>query len=268
MPGTGVIGGLHGNGSVEVVFDTTLVSPEASYDRATGVCAVSCHDRGGARARPAWSETAPMGCSDCHGSPPQGHFPGPCTRCHAEGNATGTALLSGRLHMNGKVDLGDGSGQCGACHGSGDSPWPSTAAHPAHETPSLSAAVACASCHPVPSTVLEPTHLDGVVQVALSGLAVARGATPTWSGGACASVACHGAGLVDPPAVVPVWADASGAASRCGTCHPIPPTQHTPSTSCDRSDCHGGEVAENAQGVSFIAPGGKALHMNGIVDHN
>jgi predicted CxxxxCH...CXXCH cytochrome family protein len=170
--------------------------------------------------------------------------------------------------MNGKVDLGDGSGKCGACHGSGDSPWPSTAAHLAHEAPSFSAPLACANCHPVPSTVLDSTHLDGVVHVAFSGLAVARGAAPIWSGGACASVACHGAGLVDPPTVVPIWADVSGAAKQCGTCHPIPPTQHTPSTSCDRSDCHGGEVTENAQGVSFIGPSGKALHDNGIIDHN
>src|SRR5262249_3331160 len=49
MPGAEVVGGVHGNGSVEVRFDTTVVGPEASYDRRTGECSVSCHHLGGAR---------------------------------------------------------------------------------------------------------------------------------------------------------------------------------------------------------------------------
>ena len=33
VPGPGVIGGLHGNGSVDIIYDTKLVGPEASFDR-------------------------------------------------------------------------------------------------------------------------------------------------------------------------------------------------------------------------------------------
>ena len=67
-PSGNVVSGLHADGVVEVVFDTARVSPEASYDRASGTCAVSCHDQGGARPRPAWNEPGPMKCGDCHGS--------------------------------------------------------------------------------------------------------------------------------------------------------------------------------------------------------
>ena len=125
VPGSPVIGGLHGDGIVEVTFDTTLVPGEPSYDASTGSCAVYCHAQGGAKPSVTWTEpVTPVGCGDCHRSPPAGHFAGPCTGCHAEANATGTALTGGPLHLNGKVDLGDGSGQCGACHGTADSPWP------------------------------------------------------------------------------------------------------------------------------------------------
>lgn len=265
-----VISGRHGNGVVDVVFDPTLVPPSTSasgtYDAASGACAVSCHDRGGARPRPSWQEKTPMGCNDCHHAPPANHFPGPCTNCHAEPNATGTALGGGPLHLNGRVDLGDGSGKCGACHGrTDDDPWPSAGAHPAHEAPSIAAAIACATCHPVPSTIIDAVHLDGTIHVAFSGLAFARGAMPAWNGASCSQVACHGANLADP-AATPVWNDTSGKAAACGTCHPIPPTQHTSSTSCNRASCHGGEVMLDPNGIPLIAPGGRAVHVDGIVE--
>jgi predicted CxxxxCH...CXXCH cytochrome family protein len=208
-----------------------------------------------------------MGCNDCHRSPPAQHFPGACTHCHPQVNAAGTSLSRGALHLDGRVELGDGSGRCGACHGSGDSPWPSAGAHAAHQSPTLGSPVACASCHPVPSTIEDPVHLDGTVHVAFSGLALARGAAPTWDGARCSSAACHGAGLVDPPAVVPQWTDTSGAASRCGACHGIPPSQHTSSKSCGDANCHPGEVALDAAGVPSITLAGRALHINGVIDH-
>src|SRR5260370_13244741 len=132
VPSSDVISGVHGNGSTEIVFDKAIVSAEASYDRATGQCAVSCHDRGGARARPMWTDANAMTCGDCHASPPVGHFPGACSTCHREANATGTALVANALHMNGRVDPGDASGGCGACHGHRDDPWPMRAAHSSH----------------------------------------------------------------------------------------------------------------------------------------
>jgi predicted CxxxxCH...CXXCH cytochrome family protein len=265
-PGSPVIAGLHGDGVVEVTFDPAVVPGPASYDGATGACAVSCHDHGGTKPRVTWTEAAsPVGCNDCHLSPPPGHSPGPCSGCHAEANAGGTALTGGPLHLNGKVDLGDGSGLCGACHGTGSSPWPSTAAHPAHQNPTLSLPLACSSCHVVPETILDPVHLDGTVHVAFSGLAVARGAQPIFAGGRCTNVACHGARLADPPAT-PAWDDASGAQALCGACHGTPPSEHTTSTACSRSDCHGSEVTLDSSGAPRISTTGKVLHVDGIIE--
>jgi hypothetical protein len=42
--------------------------------------------------------------------------------------------------------------------------------------------------------------------------------------------------------------------------------QHTPSTSCDRSTCHGDEIARDTTGALSIAPGGRARHVNGVID--
>lgn len=266
VPGSPVIGGLHGDSIVEVTFDPTLVPEEASYDRTTGACAVLCHDQGGAKPIVTWTEApSPIGCGDCHRSPPSGHYAGSCSGCHAEANATGTALSGGPLHLNGKVDLGNGSGLCGACHGSGNSAWPRTAAHAAHQSPTLTVPVACANCHVVPSSILDPAHLDGTVHVTFSELATARSSVPVWDGASCVNVACHGANLADP-APVPTWDDASGTQSKCGACHGIPPSQHTASTSCDRSDCHGSEVTLDANGVPHISASGQMLHVDGVIE--
>jgi predicted CxxxxCH...CXXCH cytochrome family protein len=268
-PGKDVISGLHGNGIVEVTFDKTTVGPEGIFDSTTGQCSVTCHDSGGLRPKPTWSQTTPIGCNDCHLSPPPGHFSGSCTNCHAEANANGTALTGGPLHLDGRVELGNGNGTCGACHGTGSSPWPSTAAHPSHENPTLSVPVACTSCHVVPASIFSPGHLNGVIDVQFSGLATARGSDPTWSSSSCTGVACHGANLPETPAVVPIWTDTSGAAAKCGACHGIPPqVGHTPSTDCGRSDCHGSEVGETTAGLPFITTAGLALHIDGIIEVN
>lgn len=264
-PGKPTISGLHADGAVEVVFDSTVVRGEASFDGRSGACAVSCHDRGGARSQPAWTETSPMGCGDCHASPPANHFSGPCSTCHGDANADGTALTDTSLHLNGRVDVGDGSGQCGACHGDGADPWPKTGAHTAHRSPILSTPVECNDCHVVPASLHAAGHLNGTVEVVLSGRATARGARPVWDGATCTEVACHGAGLVDPPALVPRWTDTSGAAKTCTACHGAPPTQHTASTSCDRSTCHGSEVSRDAQGRLGITGSGRATHIDGLV---
>jgi predicted CxxxxCH...CXXCH cytochrome family protein len=163
------------------------------------------------------------------------------------------------------VDVGDGTGGCSACHGSNGSPWPTTGAHAAHQSPALTTPIDCASCHPVPQNLHDAGHLDGVVQVKFGGRAEDRGAAPTWDGASCREVACHGARLRDAPLVVPAWNDASGAASACGACHGIPPSQHTASTSCDRSTCHGTEVTRGF-GTLAISAAGKTLHVNGVID--
>jgi predicted CxxxxCH...CXXCH cytochrome family protein len=260
-PGDPVIAGTHGNGTVEVLTDAAL-----SFDPATKTCTNSCHARGGARPKPAWTETTPMGCGDCHASPPAGHFAGSCTGCHREANATGTAfLVSPVLHINGKVDLGDGSGKCGACHGTGDDPWPSTNAHPGHQAPVSASAAPCTSCHVVPTAFGVGTDhpRGGSATVAFSGLAVTRGAPAAYSGGSCRAVYCHGAGLEGSTAATPAWADTSGVAQACGACHTTPPpAPHPASPAC--SLCHDdGLVTPSGP---QIAPAFAKLHINGVVD--
>jgi predicted CxxxxCH...CXXCH cytochrome family protein len=262
-----VIGGLHGDGVVEIQFDPAVVPNEASFDPRTGACAVACHDRKGKRPRLAWTDRGPLGCNDCHSSPPAAHFPGPCTSCHREANANGTALTNASLHINGRTDLGDGSGKCGACHGQGDSPWPTTGAHAAHRNPKLAGDIACDSCHTVPAAIDAPGHLDGRVTVSFGGAARARLARPVWNGTSCSAVACHGDKLSGASVTAPAWNDGSGAASACGACHGIPPQdQHTTSTSCDRSTCHGAVVTRGATGVPMIDPSRRAFHVNGVID--
>lgn len=261
--GNPVIGGLHGDGALEIAFDAARVFPEMSWDPTTKACAVSCHDRGGSRAKPSWNDTTPMGCNDCHTSPPANHYVGACNRCHAEANATGTALSGGPLHMNGRIDLGDGSGKCGACHGSGDDPYPTDAVHHAHASPTISAPVACDNCHVVPTSIHAPGHFGSTASVVFANHALDRGASPTWDGVSCHDVACHGAKLADPPAA-PAWSDASGKESACGACHGVPPTNHTTSLDCNRSTCHGAETTSPP--TITITPSGTALHINGAID--
>ncbi len=53
---------------------------DPSYDPSTGGCTVSCHAQGGAKPQVTWTApSTPVGCGDCHGSPPSGHYPGSCT---------------------------------------------------------------------------------------------------------------------------------------------------------------------------------------------
>jgi predicted CxxxxCH...CXXCH cytochrome family protein len=265
LPGTPVIGGTHGDGAPTVAFDTKLVAPGGTYDPKTASCTVSCHDKGGAQARPGWFDP-PATCGSCHASPPENHHPGLCTTCHREANADGTALSGGPMHFNGKVDLGDGTGGCGACHGKGDDPMPKTNAHQSHRSPSLGPAVDCGNCHQTHvGNLYDAGHLDGVVQVTLGGHAADRGVMPAWDGASCSNVACHGAGLVEMPTVIPTWTDQSGAAMACGACHGIPPINHTPATDCGRSDCHASQWTKDGASRA-ITELGKMLHIDGIIE--
>ena len=266
VPGTTVIGGTHGNGTVDVRLDTMTAGASATFDASTKSCATTCHTRGGARPTPAWNEKAPMKCGDCHASPPPGHLAGACTNCHREANATGTAFLTRAvLHVNGHVDLGDGSNKCGACHGRADDPWPSTNAHPAHQKPEAAMAAPCASCHVVPDRFGPGTShpRGGAPTVTLGGLAVTRATPATYVTGSCREVYCHGAGLEGTVAAVPAWTDTSGGARACGACHGTPPAPpHVGSPSCDL--CHRDGVV-TSQGAR-IAPEWATLHINGAVD--
>jgi len=262
-PALGALDGAHTDGYVEVAFDRTVAGGQAQWTPADRLCTGTCHDRGGDQPTPAWgSGGAPRGCNSCHGSPPRDHFAGPCTGCHAEANATGSALASPRLHVNGKVDLGNGNGTCGACHGSGASPWPNTGAHAAHQAPAGAAPVACETCHAVPDpSDAHPRRAGGAV-IRLAGLATNGGAPATYDPATrtCAATYCHaGAGAA---LAAPRWNDGPSARA-CGSCHAAPPPPpHAQGTSCGASSCHEGITA----GALVISVAGRAVHVNGRID--
>jgi predicted CxxxxCH...CXXCH cytochrome family protein len=252
VPAAGKLDGAHGDGQAEVWFDHSVAGREARFDPGSKRCTGTCHARGGARPQPAWTD-ARMGCNDCHGSPPPDHYRGACTSCHREANADGTALGDPVLHVDGKVDLGDGSGRCGACHGSGDDPWPATGAHRAHAAPAAADPVACASCHEVPRPGERHPVGRGGASVRFAALAVRGGRRASYDPvtRTCAGTYCHeGRGAAAP---APRWTD-GGAATACSSCHGTPPPPpHVQTSACSGSTCH--------------APAtGAPLHVNGAID--
>jgi predicted CxxxxCH...CXXCH cytochrome family protein len=262
------LNGSHADGRVDVRFDEQLAGADAQYDRVSGQCTVRCHARGGARPMPSFTESGPVGCSDCHGAPPDNHYAGTCDGCHIESNADGSALKAHVLHMNGRVDVGNGSGRCTACHGKGDDPAPPTASHRLHGATLLSAPVDCAECHVVPADVSSPGHLDlgasTPADVRFGARASARQQLPSYADGSCRQVACHGAGLPDNFERALRW-DAP-ARGTCQGCHGIPPTrQHPSDPSCATLVCHGNEVAVGTP-LPSITESGRQLHINGVTD--
>lgn len=256
-PAAGRLDGVHANGWVDVWFDFALAGREARFDANERRCTGTCHARGGARPAPAWNE-APMTCNDCHQSPPREHYGGTCTSCHREADATGTKLTKPSLHANGKIDLGDGSGRCGSCHGQGDDPWPSTGAHQAHAKPSSARAVSCETCHAAPGA--RHPEGKGAATVQLGGLAVRGGRRAVFDPATktCAETYCHeGSGGAAP---APRWTDSSSLG--CSSCHAMPPPgPHVPSTTCGGAACHEGRTTSDG-----MTPAGRFDHVNGIID--
>lgn len=243
----GLAAGLHGDGEVQA-------DP--------GACA-SCHDRGGAVPSPRWTDT--LECGSCHESPPEDHYEGACNACHDEAAPDASALVPGPLHANGRVDLGDGSGGCGACHGEGDDPMPGTGSHAAHARSRTSAPIDCGACHDVPAEPGALGHFDRTpgAEVRFGALASARGALPIFEDGTCRNVACHGAGLDGGSQLEPTWGALDGLASRCGACHGTPPpAPHTDQDTCASTSCHGGLVGPGPS----ITDLGRATHVDGRID--
>jgi len=264
--GANILDGVHGNGSVDVAITSPIAGP-SSYDAIARTCTTGCHARAGAaKPKPAWTDRGPLACGDCHGAPPPQHYAGACTSCHHEANATGTGLTSTPvLHVNGKVDLGDGTGTCGACHGSGDDPWPKTGAHATHRAPSSARAVACETCHVVPKAYgPDAGHpVGGGAKVVFSGIADARDAGATYDAPTCKNVYCHGGGLVGTTPATPYWTDTSGASKTCTGCHGQPPSApHPTTTTC--YTCH--------RSVTDPAPDGGVIltspneHVDGVTN--
>jgi predicted CxxxxCH...CXXCH cytochrome family protein len=263
-PASGTLEGAHTDGYVEVWFDHAVAGRAAQFDGSAKQCTGTCHDRGGLLPHPTWTETTPLDCNSCHTSPPKAHFTGPCTSCHREANAIGTALTAPRLHVNGKVDLGDGSGKCGACHGTGASPWPTTGAHAAHRSPAGAAPMPCETCHAVPGPGDAHPIRAGAAVVRFTGLATTGGSPASYDATTktCAATYCHdGVGGSKP---APRWTDGP-AASACGSCHSTPPpAPHVQDTSCGSSSCH--EGITTGGGALELTIAGRAVHVNGLID--
>lgn len=259
--GPGDFGGAHGDGAVQVRL-AAIAGPLARFDAATKTCTTRCHAGPGAsRPSPVWTDPKPSTCDACHGAPPPSHPKGRCSLCHAEVDDTGTKLVSTKLHLDGRVEVGDGTGKCGSCHGKGDDPWPRTGAHGTHASPLNAASVACAGCHVVPGPGAAHPAGRGFAAVRFAGLAAKGGAKPSWEAATktCGGTYCH-AGVSGGSKPAPTWLDPTGAG--CGTCHGLPPSApHVASTACGTGTCHGGVVS-----ASMITAKGKAVHVDGTID--
>lgn len=257
------------------------------YDAATQTCVVYCHGATlGKGPSPAWTSEEGLGCAGCHGFPPAAPHPDSptCGDCHV--TAAGPTLDT-ELHIDGTVQLSGGTVtdtsdtgvpavSCVGCHGAGDNPAPppdtqgrsdttlrSVGAHDAHVLGTArAAAVDCAVCHPVPVAVNEAGHLDGIVDVAFTGIARADGHAPTWDPGTatCADTACHSRPGGATP--TPVWTQVDGTQVVCGSCHSLPPpSPHPANNDCSRSGCHDSGVV--GPGPTILDP---SRHGNGVVD--
>jgi predicted CxxxxCH...CXXCH cytochrome family protein len=233
---------------------------------------------GNAGNAPRWTRVGvgEAACGTCHGIPPPRSAGHPqrtaCGDCHP--GYTSTSVVAA-THADGAVQTG--ALGCTACHGDssrgattvnpqlaaappldvdGESATsaPGVGAHQVHLNGSaLSGALACTECHAVPAAVAG--HPTGTVSFAWGPLAagsaartvsdgfrtiaLAAAGPPSFAGGACASVYCHGAysgtytyvtqdGAGDPitasvpftgRAASPTWTGAAG----CGSCHLVPP---------------------------------------------
>ncbi|HEX6239880.1 MAG TPA: CxxxxCH/CxxCH domain-containing protein [Polyangiales bacterium] len=264
LPSAEVFVGDHANGQLEVRF---VDLPDSSFDPAEHACAVYCHAQQGELTAPHWNQGEAVDCQSCHQSPPPAHYPGECSTCHAEMGSTADSLRPAELHLNGKVDVGNGDGSCGACHGTAPSGAPSDSGHTLHLLSPVTQPLVCADCHPTPASVEAPGHLDGKVQIALGARASARGYQPVWSAAEqrCSSVACHGVGLAGNT-LVPTWIDPPSPPEQiCQACHASPPPPpHVVRSSCGGSLCHNDEVGLIGSQLRITQPG-LPVHIDGFI---
>jgi predicted CxxxxCH...CXXCH cytochrome family protein len=287
----GLHGGTHGNGQIDVLVAEGVGGAGAKWDPATKACTNRCHSGPGAARTTTWSfDSADKAkCGDCHGTPPPSAihpYKAPdstssCGFCHKEVAvaADGTTLSIKqpfKLHMDGKIEVGDGSGTCSACHGVAGSgkPDPSSGAHTAHLNPKLRKdPIPCTTCHVVPTATDKHPLGDGHGHVAFSGLAVSGGfpAQPYDPVTKSCSVYCHSAIPADKTLPVtnqtPKWTDGAKG-SACGACHGVPPPAHFTFGTCGIGTCHGGILTPDSTsdaGVAFTEAG-LGVHVNGAID--
>ena len=231
----------------------------------------------------------------------------PCQQCHASNYSGGTAGASClNCHKS-----PEGPEACNTCHGDFSDPTKiappralngailsserGVGAHTKHLSENnLRAAIDCTECHTVPSSFLDPIHIDKSpgAELVFGNLTKQSTNVPTGfnyqpglgnfnpnpsfdiAAGTCANTYCHGYfknGNIDN--IVAFTAQSQGSA--CGSCHgdpttgnPLPKTPsqggvHPPNQNCALVYCHGDVVAidsTTAQIYTFID---KTKHING-----
>ena len=248
---------------------------------------------------PQADESEAAACGGCHGAPPADHASDvACATCHPATIGGGGALVTA-AHLDGVLDVGDGSGACTGCHGGPAGPAPprglagetlpaalAVGAHRAHlEAPSqLRAPIACTECHLVPAAVDDAGHLDSALpaEVFPAGAGViarADDAVPLWDHGTgrCSDVYCHGGGdrlgndLAPDRITEPTWTMVGDGQAACGRCHGLPPIDilhdHDPAyTIADCTTCH--PSVDGFGSIVFTGPpeARTTLHLNGEYD--
>ena len=197
-----------------------------------------------------------------------------CTACHGDYGSDGVA--PGDLKAAPGYNVNVGRDAAGLTTGGTQ-----IGGHNAHlqRTDLRTGLVRCDECHVVPAAN-DTAHANGVAAVdmagALSTTAKVGGLTPSYSGGSCSSVYCHGAAYTARGAVyagsnaAPSWIGGT-AARACGTCHRVAPnnTVHTnannPAAPQNCNACHGAaydcDVNRAPLGTCQVDP---ALHINGV----
>jgi predicted CxxxxCH...CXXCH cytochrome family protein len=220
---------------------------------------------------------------DFHGKVAEVNGTVSCAKCH------GDDLQGGQVDVS-CVDCHLTSGACIACHGGldnntgapphglrreTDDTTLAVGAHTAHlsGTP-RSAAVACQSCHLVPTSLLEPYHLDvgsgpldSIAEVTWQGYADGGGAVWNRVAESCSGTYCHGNFGGGYPANAPVWT--AGEPVVCGSCHDAGSNPadlglvhqiHIAPGGLVCADCHAGVVDST---LAIVAP---TLHVNGVAN--
>ncbi len=199
---------------------------------------------------------------------------GTCTTsaCHSSGQGT-TGLSTGLTY--GTITWG-GTVTCASCHKNMDSDATATGDHVKHAQGLRN--FSCATCHNgyTETTATPASHLDGNVNLSISGTLINSGATPitaVYSQGAAGPLGngfgscttnCHNGpgGVFTAPALA--W----GSTSTCASCHSFPPATaaHASATTAP-ANCNSCHSNMNAGGTvttaTFSQP---AKHMDQIVD--
>jgi predicted CxxxxCH...CXXCH cytochrome family protein len=215
-----------------------------------------------------------------------------CGSCHAGATQTSLSTLAAvSNHVNGSIDRSPNSTGCTGCHGvialnavasgsvsvapgvpgavdskgntDGQTNQPGVGAHRAHVTDgNLRNALACNECHVLP-TGTDVSHADGGFDFGWGALARTGPVTPSYAGGVCSNVYCHGTNIAAGGTNhAPTWT--TGTSGSCGTCHAVPPplaaapnfSPHPQNSNCVA--CHGtGYTATTVTGAAL------GVHVNG-----